>query len=106
MLYILDFYVIDKRIVFADTCFEALTSIGADYDGTQETKPTYVDVICPKCRYTEIADVQSEQIPRRHQSDTRMVLRELLKEGKSYWKGRRMAIAGRVCQNTTKGGEA
>ncbi|MGA9261230.1 MAG: hypothetical protein WBV95_04610 [Desulfobacterales bacterium] len=84
MLYILDFYVIDKRIVFADTCFEALTSTGADYDGTQETKPAYVDVICAKCRYTEIADVRSEQIPHRHQCDTRMVFRELLKEGKSY----------------------
>jgi hypothetical protein len=83
-----------------------LTLIGADCNGTQGTKPAYFEVICPKCRYTQIVDVQNVQIPRRHQCDTRMVLRELLKEGKSYWKGRRMAIAGRVCQNTTKGGEA
>jgi hypothetical protein len=39
MLYILDFYGIDKLIFFANTRFEALTSIGAAYDGTQGTKP-------------------------------------------------------------------
>jgi hypothetical protein len=57
-LYILDFYVIDKLIFFTDARFDVLTSIGADYDGTQKTKPAYFDVICPKCRCTEIVDIQ------------------------------------------------
>ena len=63
---------------------ELLTSIGADCDGTHGTKPAYFDVICPECRYTEIVDIQNEQIPRRHHCGTRMVLRELLKEGRSF----------------------
>jgi len=83
-LYILDFYVIDKLIFFTDARFDVLTSIGADYDGTQGNKPECFDVICPKCRCTEIVDIQKEQIPRRHHCGTRMVFRELLKEGKSH----------------------
>jgi len=47
MLYILDFYVIDKQMFFADARFEAFTSIGSDNNGTQETKPAYFNVICP-----------------------------------------------------------
>jgi hypothetical protein len=49
----------------------------------KETKPECVDAICPNCRCTEIVDIQKEQIPCRHHCGTRMVFRELLKEGKS-----------------------
>jgi hypothetical protein len=56
---------------------EVLTSIEAAYDGTQGTKPAYFDVIGPKCRHTQIVDIQKEQIPRRHHCGTRMVFREL-----------------------------
>ncbi|MFZ0242943.1 MAG: hypothetical protein WAL90_14965 [Desulfobacterales bacterium] len=47
-------------------------------------RPEPVEVICPKCRYTEIVDIQNEEVPRCPQCNTRMVFRELLKEGKSY----------------------
>ena len=73
MLYILDFYVIDKLIFSTDARCDALTSIGAAYDSTQGTKSAYFNVICPKCRYTEFVDIQKEQIPHRHHCDTRMV---------------------------------
>jgi len=66
---------------FTDAHFGVLTSIGAAYDGTQGTKPAYFDVICPKCRYTQIVDIQNEQIPRRQHCGTCMVFRGLITEG-------------------------
>jgi len=43
-----------------------------------------VEIICPKCRHTEIIYLQKEDIPKCPNCDVRMVLREFLREGKSY----------------------
>ena len=43
-----------------------------------------VEVICPECRRTEIVYIPKEDIPRCPDCDRRMVLRELLREGKSH----------------------
>jgi ribosomal protein S27E len=47
-------------------------------------KKELVEVICPKCRHTEIIYLQREDIPKCSECDTRMVMREFLREGKSY----------------------
>jgi len=83
-----------------------LISIGAGYDGSQGTKPAYFDVICPKCRYAQIVDIQKEQIPRRHHWSTRLVFRELLKEEKFLLRGTPDGNRRKGLTNTTKGGEA
>ncbi len=43
-----------------------------------------VEVICPKCRYTEIVYLPIEEISRCPKCNTQMSLSELLDEGKSY----------------------
>ncbi len=43
-----------------------------------------VEVVCPKCQHTEIVYTPKEPIPRCPDCKTQMVLRELLREGKSY----------------------
>jgi ssDNA-binding Zn-finger/Zn-ribbon topoisomerase 1 len=43
-----------------------------------------VEVVCPKCQHTEIVYIPKEQIPKCPDCKTQMVLRELLREGKSY----------------------
>jgi ribosomal protein S27E len=43
-----------------------------------------IEVVCPNCRRTEIVYIPKESIPRCEDCDRRMVLRELLREGKSY----------------------
>jgi hypothetical protein len=43
-----------------------------------------VEVVCPKCQRTEIVYIPKEQIPKCPDCKTQMVLRELLREGKSY----------------------
>ena len=43
-----------------------------------------VEVVCPTCQRTEIVYIPKEQIPRCPDCRTQMVLRELLREGKSY----------------------
>jgi ribosomal protein L37AE/L43A len=42
------------------------------------------EVVCPKCQRTEIVYIPKEQIPTCPDCKTQMVLRELLREGKSY----------------------
>jgi hypothetical protein len=66
--------------IFSDARDDVLTSIGAAHDDTLGINPAYFDVVCPKCRYTLIVDIQKEQIPRRHHWSSRMVFGELLKE--------------------------
>jgi ribosomal protein S27E len=43
-----------------------------------------VEVICPKCRYTEIIYLPIEDLPRCPECNTPMSINELLDEGKSY----------------------
>ena len=43
-----------------------------------------VEIICPKCRYTEIIYLPIEDLPRCPQCNTKMLISELLDEGKSY----------------------
>ena len=43
-----------------------------------------VEVVCPKCKQTEIVFVPKEEIPKCPACNIRMVIRELLTEGKSY----------------------
>jgi ribosomal protein S27E len=42
-----------------------------------------VEVVCPKCRRTQIVYIPKEAIPHCPDCRTPMVLRELLREGKS-----------------------
>jgi hypothetical protein len=42
------------------------------------------EIICPKCKRTEIVYLKSEDIPKCKDCNVRMVFRELLTEGKSY----------------------
>jgi transposase-like protein len=43
-----------------------------------------VEVVCPRCRRTEIVYIPKEPIPKCPDCQKQMVLRELLREGKSY----------------------
>ncbi|MCK7514608.1 MAG: zinc ribbon-containing protein [Desulfobacterales bacterium] len=43
-----------------------------------------VEVVCPTCGRTHIVYIPKEEIPKCPDCGRRMVLRELLREGKSY----------------------
>jgi hypothetical protein len=43
-----------------------------------------VELICLKCRYTEILYVPAEEIPKCPNCNVRMTINEILREGKSY----------------------
>ena len=43
-----------------------------------------IEVICPKCRYTEIVYLPTEDLPLCPTCNIRMSISELLHEGKSY----------------------
>ncbi len=43
-----------------------------------------VELICPKCKRTEIIYVPAEEIPKCPDCNVRMTIREVLREGKSY----------------------
>ena len=43
-----------------------------------------VEVICPKCRNTQIISLPKEDLPKCPQCRVAMVIREVLTEGKSY----------------------
>ncbi len=43
-----------------------------------------VEIVCPKCNRTEIVYIPDEDMPKCSECNTRMVIREILTEGKSY----------------------
>ena len=43
-----------------------------------------IEVVCPRCKRTEIVNVPKEEIPKCQDCNIRMVFREVLREGKSY----------------------
>lgn len=50
----------------------------------EKIKKEAIEVICPRCRYTEIAYLPCEDFPRCPQCHIPMMINELLDEGKSY----------------------
>ena len=53
-------------------------------DQPDREKKEPVEIICPKCRYTEIIDLPISDLPLCPKCNTQMLLNELLDEGKSY----------------------
>jgi ribosomal protein S27E len=49
---------------------------------TERSEP--VEVVCPACQRTQIVYIPKEEIPKCPECQRQMVLRELLREGKSY----------------------
>jgi ssDNA-binding Zn-finger/Zn-ribbon topoisomerase 1 len=47
-------------------------------------KKNIVELVCPKCRYVEIIDINKEDIKKCPKCGTGMLINEILKEGKSY----------------------
>ena len=43
-----------------------------------------VEILCPKCKRTEIIRLPTEQLPRCPACNLQMVIKEVLTEGKSY----------------------
>ncbi len=43
-----------------------------------------VEVICPKCKHTQIIYLKREDIPKCSECDRSMVMREFFREGESY----------------------
>jgi hypothetical protein len=43
-----------------------------------------VEVVCPKCQRTEIVYLPVEKMPRCPRCQVEMLVKEILKEGKSY----------------------
>ena len=43
-----------------------------------------VEIICPRCKRTEIIRLPREDMPKCRDCNVRMKLRELLEEGKAY----------------------
>jgi len=43
-----------------------------------------VELICLKCKHTEILYVPDEEVPKCPDCDVRMLIKEVLREGKSY----------------------
>lgn len=42
-----------------------------------------IEVVCPKCKYTEIIYLKKEDMPKCPKCNIRMIIREILREGKS-----------------------
>lgn len=66
-----------------------LTQVGRmNGDGSTEKsdhpKLEAVEIICPKCRYTEIIYLPVADLPLCPECNTQMMISELLDEGKSY----------------------
>jgi hypothetical protein len=51
---------------------------------SDRSKQEPVEVICPKCRYTEIIYLPTDDLPICPECKIRMSISELLDEGKSY----------------------
>ena len=47
-------------------------------------KKEALEIICPRCNRTEIVYIPVQQIPKCPECKLQMVIRELMKEGKSY----------------------
>lgn len=47
-------------------------------------RQSLVEVVCPVCRHTEIISIPKEDIPKCPKCGKRMLVKELLTEGKSY----------------------
>lgn len=43
-----------------------------------------LEVVCPRCRYTQIVTLPIDDLPKCPQCNTPMMISELLDEGKSY----------------------
>ncbi len=43
-----------------------------------------IEIICPKCKRTQILDLAKEDMPKCDTCAIRMVLKEVLREGKVY----------------------
>ena len=43
-----------------------------------------IQVLCPRCRHTEIIYLPVEDLPRCPECNAQMIIEELLDEGKSY----------------------
>jgi len=50
----------------------------------ERTKKEPVQIVCPRCRHTEIIYLPKETFPRCPDCDIPMIIAELLDEGKSY----------------------
>ena len=51
---------------------------------TQKNKTTNVEVVCPKCRHTEIVKIPRDiSFPKCPKCNSNMLIKELLREGKS-----------------------
>ncbi|MEE4253144.1 MAG: hypothetical protein V2I50_03770 [Desulfuromusa sp.] len=53
-------------------------------DRSDRSKHEPVEIICPKCRYTEIIYLPITDLPLCPICKTKMLINELLDEGKSY----------------------
>ncbi|MGE4299039.1 MAG: hypothetical protein AB7E47_13515 [Desulfovibrionaceae bacterium] len=51
---------------------------------SEQEKNEAIEVKCPKCGLTEIVYIPKEEIPKCPDCKVRMVVNELLSEGKSY----------------------
>jgi ribosomal protein S27E len=65
-------------------CYKFRILIEESKMGQKRSKRDAVEVVCPKCKHTEIVYIQAEDIPRCPQCNIPMVIREILTEGKSY----------------------
>jgi len=53
-------------------------------DHSDRSRNEPVEIICPKCRHTEIIYLPIEEFPHCPECQTTMIISELLDEGKSY----------------------
>ncbi|WP_169739568.1 hypothetical protein [Pelobacter seleniigenes] len=53
-------------------------------DRSDRSRPEPVEVVCPKCRYTEIIYLPKDDLPQCPDCHIQMMISELLDEGKSY----------------------
>jgi len=43
-----------------------------------------IEIICPKCKCTQIINLANEEMPKCSKCAIRMVVKEVLREGKAY----------------------
>jgi len=47
-------------------------------------KSEMIEIICPKCKRTQIMNLSKEEMPKCETCKVRMVVKEVLREGKAY----------------------